>query len=460
MNELNFKDKIRASADFLLSRRSPVDGGWGLNIEKGFQASSIVNTAESLFVINSAGYNIDDLEKTRQFLKNGIAEHTISRGDNLRYLTFGVWGLLMSGLRPSDAFVRSVAEKIERRLIGNLGWSESLDDQEVHVWPTFQSLWVLNQIYGGDYITTKYSKCLANLLLVGRRRSYKWGFTATKDVSLAATAYVLVLLANLYPGTSDAVQTRISVLEMLAKALADNRPLEIESMAGTDWHHYSYCWALKAIHSMRLPLDDSTFLLTLQVLNYIDSLFCEGRGYCKPGTPVCNVPSNYNHVLALDAVIENFDPSQYFSFQQMIYKEMDLVISKSIFLSFSYQREDLELVEGFKLLLETNGFTVITGEKNPMGSLSTSILQKIKQAEKFVVVMTCRDRKENGKFTTSSWLLEEKGAAIALGKPCLMLVEDGIDAKEIGGLQGDAQRLPFSRNNFTKAVADALRMLS
>jgi hypothetical protein len=382
LSDLNFRNKINISADFLLSRRNPSDGGWGMNIEKGFQASSIVNTTESLFVISRAGYQIDDIEKTIQFLKNGITEHTVSRGDNLRYLTFGLWGLLISGLDPSDPFVKAVAESIEKRIIGNWGWSESADDQEIHVWPTFQSLRVLNEVYGCDYITTKYSKCLAHLLSVGRRRSYKWGFTATNDLSLAATAYVLILLATFYPGTSDALQTRISVLEMLSKALANNHPLEVESMAGTDWHHYSYCWALKAIHSTKVSLDENAFLLTLQVLKYIDNLFCDGRGYCKPGTPICTVPSNYNHVLALDAVIESFDPSQYFSFQQMIYKEMGLIISKSIFLSFSYWREDIELVEGFKMLLERNGFTVITGEKNPMGSLSKNILQKIKQAEK------------------------------------------------------------------------------
>ena len=94
-----------------------------------------------------------------------------------------------------------------------------------------------------------------------------------------------------------------------------------------------------------------------------------------------------------------------------------------------------------------------------MGSLSKSILSKIKQAEKCVVVMTCRDKKENGKFTTSSWLLEEKGAALALDKACLVLVEEGIDEKEIGGLHGDDQRLRFRRDNFTTVVAEALRML-
>jgi hypothetical protein len=459
MSNLTFKNNIKASADFLISRRNPNDGGWGLNIEKGFQASSIVNTAESLFVINKAGYQIDDLEKTIQFLKKGIADHTISRGDNLRYLTFGIWGLLIAGLDSSDIFVRTVAERIEERIIGDLGWAENVDDKEIHIWPTFHSLWMLNKIHGSDYITTKYYKCLANLLSTGRKNAYKWGFTETKDISLAATAYVLILLARFYPGTSDTLQTRASVLEMLSKALMNNQPLEVESVAGTDWHHYSYCWALKAIHSTSLPLDEGTFSATLKVLNYIDNLFCDGRGYCKPGTPVCNVPSNYNHVLALDAVIENFDPSQYFSFQQMVYKETSSVTSKSIFLSFSYRPEDKELVEGFKMLLETSGFMIITGEKNPMGSLSRNILQKIQQAEKCIVVMTCRDKKENGKFTTSSWLLEEKGAAIALGKPCLMLVEDGIDDKEIGGLQGDDQRLHFSRNNFTRVVADALKML-
>lgn len=74
--------------------------------------------------------------------------------------------------------------------------------------------------------------------------------------------------------------------------------------------------------------------------------------------------------------------------------------------------------------------------------------------------MTHRDQKENGKYTTSSWLLEEKGAALALYKPTLMLIEEGVDENDIGGLQGDDQWPSFTRNNFSSVVADAITMLS
>jgi hypothetical protein len=73
--------------------------------------------------------------------------------------------------------------------------------------------------------------------------------------------------------------------------------------------------------------------------------------------------------------------------------------------------------------------------------------------------MTRRDKKDNEKYTTSSWILEEKGAAIALGKPCLMLIEEGVDEREIGGLQGDDEWIPFTRNNFASKIADAIIML-
>lgn len=131
----------------------------------------------------------------------------------------------------------------------------------------------------------------------------------------------------------------------------------------------------------------------------------------------------------------------------------------TVFLSYSFNERDKDLVSGFIDLLNASNFQVETGEKNPIGSLSKSIIAKIKNSTVFVVVMTRRDLKENNKYTTSSWLLEEKGVAIALDKPCLMLVENEIDDSEIGGIQGDDQRLYFSRNNFVSKVAEAMRMI-
>lgn len=449
---------MKIAAEYLISRRNPDDGGWGLNIEKGFQGSSIVNTTESLFVINRAELRINDLENTVRYLKDSIREHPIRRGDNLRYLTFGLWGLLEAGLAPNDPLVIEVAKQIESRFVSNQGWSELKDDEDIRIWPTFQSLWMLTRVFGREYVTNRYYTCLANLLNTGRRNQHRWGFSEKESASLAATSYVLILLAALYPGTPDILQTRQSVLEMFSRALTSNLAIEVEAVAGTDWHHYSYSWGLKAIHCVGAPLDQNAYSITLRALAYVNTLFLEGRGFSEPGKPVCNVRSNFNCVLAIDAVIRGFDPSDYFYLEQVLH-EATLVEKRSVFLSFSYEPKDIELAEGLRKLLEAVGHTVITGEKNPMGSLSKSILKKIRQAEKCVVVMTCRDKKENGKFTTSSWLLEEKGAALALGKACLMLVEEGIDDKEIGGLQGDDQRLHFRRENFATIVAEVLRML-
>tara|TARA_B100000029_G_C17011798_1_gene755194 strand:+ start:333 stop:575 length:243 start_codon:yes stop_codon:yes gene_type:complete len=71
--------------------------------------------------------------------------------------------------------------------------------------------------------------------------------------------------------------------------------------------------------------------------------------------------------------------------------------------------------------------------------------------------MTCADEKMDGTFTTSPWLLEEKGAALALDKPLVMMVEEGVS--DFGGLQGDWQRIHFGAKGFLKAALEAVDQL-
>lgn len=56
-----------------------------------------------------------------------------------------------------------------------------------------------------------------------------------------------------------------------------------------------------------------------------------------------------------------------------------------------------------------------------------------------------------------TWLLEEKGAALALGKPIVLMVEEGVT--DSGGLQGDWQRIHFGPKGFLKAALQAVEQL-
>jgi hypothetical protein len=72
--------------------------------------------------------------------------------------------------------------------------------------------------------------------------------------------------------------------------------------------------------------------------------------------------------------------------------------------------------------------------------------------------MTRDKEKTDGTFTTSPWLLEEKGVALALEKQLVLMVEEGVD--DFGGLQGDWQCIHFGPKGFLKAALQAAEQLA
>ncbi|HEV3038592.1 MAG TPA: hypothetical protein VHA33_12530 [Candidatus Angelobacter sp.] len=107
-------------------------------------------------------------------------------------------------------------------------------------------------------------------------------------------------------------------------------------------------------------------------------------------------------------------------------------------------------------LLKHEKFEVMTG-----GSASTfisqAILDRIKACDMFLCLMTRDELKVDSTYTTSPWLLQETGAAVALGKPLVLMVQDGVSG--IGGLQADWQRIHFTDKTFLRAALDALQQL-
>lgn len=127
---------------------------------------------------------------------------------------------------------------------------------------------------------------------------------------------------------------------------------------------------------------------------------------------------------------------------------------RTVFLSFRFA--DKDYVDGIMLLLKNEGFSVTTGQ-DANTFISQAIIERIKSCEFFISLMARADEKKDGTFTTSPWLLEEKGAAIAIGKRIVLMVEEGVN--DIGGLQGDWQRIHFTAKSFTIAAIRAVDQL-
>lgn len=73
--------------------------------------------------------------------------------------------------------------------------------------------------------------------------------------------------------------------------------------------------------------------------------------------------------------------------------------------------------------------------------------------------MTKRDQILNGQFTTSSWLIEEKGAALAFGHRPLIMVEQKVDRHYVGFLQSDDEMIFFDRSNFDSKIEQAIKKI-
>lgn len=73
--------------------------------------------------------------------------------------------------------------------------------------------------------------------------------------------------------------------------------------------------------------------------------------------------------------------------------------------------------------------------------------------------MTRKEQLKSVRYTTSSWLIEEKGAALAFGHRPLIMVETDVDRHYVGFLQSDDEMIYFNRKNFKSKVDEAIKKI-
>lgn len=140
-----------------------------------------------------------------------------------------------------------------------------------------------------------------------------------------------------------------------------------------------------------------------------------------------------------------------------------------VFVAFGYaetphaqgERSPRQYGDNLCHILTAMDFEVLTGgARQRHGRLEETVLKEMSLADWVVLLFCPRAKLTNGDYSTSPWVLEEKGAAIALGKNFQIVAHADVDDGEIGGLHGSAYRIIFSQEDEVERFCEAANIIS
>ena len=137
-----------------------------------------------------------------------------------------------------------------------------------------------------------------------------------------------------------------------------------------------------------------------------------------------------------------------------------LVEPHQVFLAHQFCDADTELESPIRAQLGNAGYSVVDGKVDGLEPFRHAILQKIKKSRFFLCLLTHRAELKSGGFASSVWLYQEIGAAVAVGKSPLLLVETGMHAHYAGELQKTYEFIPFTRDTFPQVLPEVVRRLN
>lgn len=112
-----------------------------------------------------------------------------------------------------------------------------------------------------------------------------------------------------------------------------------------------------------------------------------------------------------------------------------------VFLAFSFRPPDRDLVGHVDQLIASHyRARPLTGENLGGEQLTPAVQDRIDKCDALVAVLTRRDAKQAGGYTTHQWVLDELGYARNNKKLAIALVEDGVD---IGGMFQPHEYIPL-----------------
>ena len=297
-----YQEQLQLAADWLSRGRSSEDGGWGLN---SGQASSIVNTAEALYVLAKAKRltSIPEIDKTVGFLRNAVHDHPTQRGNFVRYFVFGIIGLSTLGVDVDDADIQYCRDNLYDAQNNGQWWSQDLTRSFPNVFATCQALWALSMVERSPSLNALGAM---SWLLSIAKPDGGWGFSDDPGApsNAACTSYAITSLAGHFRRDPKVIAGRDWLVRNSEKWKRD--PLLGEILPGTDWTHCLPAWVPGALISVNEPLSNPVFR---NCVAHFESVWDprEGSWKVRP-SHVPTVGSTFWAVVGLDAIRDALDP--------------------------------------------------------------------------------------------------------------------------------------------------------
>jgi hypothetical protein len=120
-----------------------------------------------------------------------------------------------------------------------------------------------------------------------------------------------------------------------------------------------------------------------------------------------------------------------------------------VFLAFAFRPEDKDLVGYVDRLLGSLRIQSVTGDGLGGEQLTPAVQGRIDKCDALVALLTRRDLKQAGGFTTHQWVLDELGYARNQRKRVIAVIEDGID---VGGMYQSHEYISLDSANPLSAL--------
>ncbi len=293
-----FQKNLQQASDWLVSAQNP-DYGWGLTPT---QASSLVNTAEAIFVLDMAGAKYaEHVQQGLDYFVTDWKKHLKERGPKLRFVAFPLFvaGHIGSLSRLGEDAQVMKDWILEQRNSDDGGWGAASGD-ESDIYSTFLAVQALQFFELPQNVSNQ-----ARLWILGHCGERGWGFDSPNASSRSATAYALVALNILGEKIDPKIRPAISLLIQ-----TERWDDEEASYAGTLWKHCTHSNVLSALAIIEDDLFSSTIAEGIRHSNH---LLSPSGGWMETldGRDNRTVRAQYWAAYYSEKVISAFDPSKF-----------------------------------------------------------------------------------------------------------------------------------------------------